>query len=371
MDDMKPLRALRADTPLPDAARLAAGRRRLLDGIAASEMRTARRGTRWAAAGVPGPARGPRRNSLVVLTATAVAGVLIATGVVMEGAGKPRPAGGTAAPATAASGSAAPDTPAARLLAAAASALAAAPPGKEPGAHQWLYARTISCQQQLCTTVDSWVRYGDGTRADIENPPDDGSLPKTIDEYPATTEFGMRPRIDRARLAALPTEPHALLQQISSEDLEWPFPAPASAKTPRYQFRKIMDTLAATQPTPPQYAAALYRAAALIPGIEIRAGHTKDAAGREGPALGLHGTGESLILDPATYAPRGENWDVQGSAPLLRTYALKAVGVVDNAGQRPGGPVPPPSSIVVHRPATKPGGAGSPSAPSSPHNFSD
>jgi hypothetical protein len=356
MDEMTAVRELRAGAPLPDTGRLAAGRRRLMSEITAPGGRpAARRGLRPAAAAAAPPSR-PRRYGVVVLTATAVAGLLLAAGVVMQDAGRPHPSGASSRPPSSAAG----------VLAAAASAADAAPAGRTPGAKQWLYTRTVRCQQRLCTTVDSWTRYGDGLRADVENPPADGSLPKRIDEYPGTTEFGWRPRADRAWLAALPEEPHALLARISSKDLSSPFPAPASYRSTQFQFRKVLDILQATQPTPPRYAAALYRALALIPGIEVSSGPVKDAAGRQGLAVGFRDTGEYLVLDPVTYAYRGVNWDLRGSAPLLRIWALTSSGVVDHAGQRPGGPVPPPSSVVVHHAGKMPGAS---LPPGTLHNY--
>lgn len=347
MDEMTALRELRADAPAPDPGRLAAGRHRLMAEITDSGgTRTPGRRTRWwGGAGAAGVPARTRSNGLVVLTATAVAGVLVAAGVVMQGTGKPHRADVAVPPAT----------PAARLLTTAAAALAATPEAREPGTHQWLYTRTVLCQQRHCDDVDSWIRYGDGRRVDVSDPPADGSLPKHLVAYPARDELGAHPRTDRAWLASLPAEPHALLKRINSEDLTWPFPAPVAAQSPQYQFRRILDILEETQPMPPRDAARFYRALALIPGVTLHPGQLKDAAGRDGLAVGFAGTGEYLMLDPATYAFRGENWDLRGSMPLLRTYALKSSGVVDNAGQRPGGPVPPHSSIVLPGPSRRVG----------------
>ncbi|WP_327288885.1 CU044_5270 family protein [Streptomyces sp. NBC_01198] len=371
MDELTAVRELRADAPTPDAGRLAAGRRRLMSEITATGTRTAGRRL-WrgnGAAGAGGVPERARRNGLVALTATAVVAVLLVAGVLMQGAGRPRPAGVAAPPATAA----------ARLLSNAAATVAATP-SKQPGPNQWLYTRAVFCQGTgtWCTTTDSWVRYRDGLRADVPDPAEDGTPPKKIEEDTARDEFGARPRIDRAWLASLPAEPHAALKQIDSKDLGWPFPAPASHKSPEYQFRRVLDILQVTQPTPPKYAAALYRALAVIPGVEIHTGLLKDAAGREGLGIGIRGgNGEYLVLDPVTYAYRGLNWDLRGSEPLLRTYALRSAGVVDHVGQVPGGPIPPASSIVPPRKAPDPKvpkrnatkGPVSSSPPSVLHNF--
>jgi hypothetical protein len=112
-------------------------------------------------------------------------------------------------------------------------------------------------------------------------------------------------------------------------------------------------------------AAALYRALAHIPGVHLLTKPVKDAAGRPGLAVestSVEGTSTSrsiLILDPKTYAYRGRLLEEHNSDPRIPkrgasstdASARLGVAVVDHPGQRPGGPVPPPSSITV-RPFT-------------------
>lgn len=86
---------------------------------------------------------------------------------------------------------------------------------------------------------------------------------------------------------------------------------------------------------PPKVSAALYRAAATIPGVEV-VRNVKDSVGREGIAVTRQSGGvrEEQIFDAKTYTYLGErevdeNGEVTGmSAVLERT-------VVDKAGQRP------------------------------------
>ena len=88
-------------------------------------------------------------------------------------------------------------------------------------------------------------------------------------------------------------------------------------------------------------------------GVHLLPRPVKDAAGR--PGLAVESTlreGSTfrsiLILDPETYAYRG--FRVEGGS-WKSSSARLGVAVVDHPGQRPGGPVPPPSSITV-RPFT-------------------
>jgi hypothetical protein len=96
-------------------------------------------------------------------------------------------------------------------------------------------------------------------------------------------------------------------------------------------------------PVPPAVRAALYRAAALIPGVRYD-GHVHDALGRAGVGVsaGKPGTEFELIFDPATGALLGEH------SALLGDSATAATGVVDAITALPHGvaPIATPRTIA-------------------------
>jgi hypothetical protein len=72
----------------------------------------------------------------------------------------------------------------------------------------------------------------------------------------------------------------------------------------------VVGDSAAAPAADPRLVAALYKAAARIPGVELIE-HTTDQIGRPGMALALvydNGTRHDLIFDPATATPLGERW---------------------------------------------------------------
>ncbi|UWE12598.1 CU044_5270 family protein [Actinacidiphila bryophytorum] len=344
MDELTKLRDFRADTAALDAEELAAGARHLTEqirGTAPARRRTAAGDLlRFAAA------TGVRRACLAGLTAAAVtAGVLVAL-----------PAGGGR------------DEPARTLTIAdvldSAAAHAAAAPAKEPSAHQWLFSREYGCMA-TCGTQEEWYRY-DGNQKAFRDPMAKDLRVLVNDFGPRVAppgvckiveDAGARPQETRARLAALPTEPRALLDALRDD----PYFAAVSTKidklpasSPAAAFDRVVVLLSLTETAPPRTAAALYRALAYIPGVHLLPRPVKDAAGR--PGLAVESTRRAagqdirstLILDPKTYAYRG--FRVEGGAGNYSSARL-GVAVVDHPGQRPGGPVPPPSSITV-RPFT-------------------
>jgi hypothetical protein len=96
-------------------------------------------------------------------------------------------------------------------------------------------------------------------------------------------------------------------------------------------------------PVPPAVRAALYRAAALIPGVRYD-GHVQDALGRAGVGVSV-GKPEAefeLIFDPASGALLGQH------SPVIGDSATAATGVVDSITEVPDGsaPIPAPASIA-------------------------
>lgn len=87
---------------------------------------------------------------------------------------------------------------------------------------------------------------------------------------------------------------------------------------------------------PPKVSAALYRAAAKIPGVEV-ARNVKDSVGREGIAITRQQSGgvrEEQIFDAKTYTYLGER-EVGGNGKVTGMSAVLERAVVDKAGRRP------------------------------------
>jgi hypothetical protein len=130
-------------------------------------------------------------------------------------------------------------------------------------------------------------------------------------------------------LQSLPTDPQALLSLIEQE-MQGQLPRPEEA------FTTIGDLLG-TAITPPQVSAALYRAAALIPGVTVVADAT-DAIGRHGVAVAFTylGTRTEWIFSKQTLQYLGSrsinvaNGSTTGEAAVLQR------AFVDHAGQLPG-----------------------------------
>jgi hypothetical protein len=132
-------------------------------------------------------------------------------------------------------------------------------------------------------------------------------------------------------LQSLPTDPRTLLSLIYADTR-----GEGQAVGPDGEaFTTIGDMIRETI-VPPRTAAALYRAAALIPGVTL-VGHVTNAAGRPGIAIAFTG-GQSRyewIFDPATLQFIGErDYDTAAHAVTGDT-AILAEAFVARAGQLP------------------------------------
>jgi hypothetical protein len=130
-------------------------------------------------------------------------------------------------------------------------------------------------------------------------------------------------------LQSLPTDPHALLSLIEQE-MQGQQPRPQEA------FTTIGDLLREAI-APPRVSAALYRAAALIPGVTVVTDAT-DAIGRHGVAVAMtyQGVQSEWIFSKQTLQYLGErdintaNGSITGEAAVLQR------AFVDHPGQTPG-----------------------------------
>ena len=132
-------------------------------------------------------------------------------------------------------------------------------------------------------------------------------------------------------LQTLPTNPHALLAMIYRVE-RGHGPGPAQEA-----FVTIGDLLRNTI-APPKVAAALYRAAALIPGVTLVPNAT-DAIGRHGVAVARIGPGadggvrEELIFSRATLQLIGERTVIARTGEVTGATAIIARTFVDHRGQ--------------------------------------
>ncbi|MFF7455203.1 CU044_5270 family protein [Kitasatospora sp. NPDC008115] len=139
-----------------------------------------------------------------------------------------------------------------------------------------------------------------------------------------------------AYLAGLPTDPDALLKKIYAE-------TKGQGQTPDQEAFVTIGDLLREQIAPPAVSAALYRAAAKIPGVTV-VDDSVDAAGRHGVAV-AHvnaGTRTEWIFDPKTHEFLGERIVVvdEGSdlgkpGTVAGHSAVLARTVVDQPGEEP------------------------------------
>ena len=134
-------------------------------------------------------------------------------------------------------------------------------------------------------------------------------------------------------LQRLPTNPHTLLAMIYRVE-RGHGPGPAQEA-----FVTIGDLLRSTI-APPKVAAALYRAAALIPGV-ILVAHATDAIGRHGVAVARIGPGvdggirDELIFSQAALQLIGERTVIARTGVTTTATAIIARAFVDHRGQIP------------------------------------
>ncbi|MFJ9825078.1 CU044_5270 family protein [Streptomyces sp. NPDC101160] len=137
-------------------------------------------------------------------------------------------------------------------------------------------------------------------------------------------------------VASLPTDPETLLRLVYAQT------RPADGGDPHQRAFTAIGTLLTETWAPPRVTAALYEAAARIPGTSVLPRAT-DAAGREGVAVArtAHGEQTQWIFDRTTSAFLGERTVLTraGSAgpagTLLGTTAVLTKAVADRPGEVP------------------------------------
>ncbi|MFE2051535.1 CU044_5270 family protein [Streptomyces sp. NPDC059459] len=226
---------------------------------------------------------------------------------------------------------------------------AAASTGKtpEPGPGQYIYTKSkVSYLSVSHTDSDksrTWVQPShiretwktpDGKQGWLDEP---GYQPEggvSLDSDVESTVNGP----SYSYLKTLPTDPDALLKKIYKE-------TEGQGNSPDQEAFATVGDLLKEQLAPAELNAALYRAAAKIPGVVVVDG-AQDAAGREGIALAhvdrRSGDRTEWIFDRRTYTYLGSRAvqvvrtdDVEPGTVLERTAVLERA-VVDAQKQRPG-----------------------------------
>jgi hypothetical protein len=130
-------------------------------------------------------------------------------------------------------------------------------------------------------------------------------------------------------LQTLPTDPHALITLIERTD--------GNPGSNGWAFSTI-GTLLNSAP-PPSVTAALYRAAALIPGVTVIP-HATDAIGRPGVAVAFtfQGLRTEWIFSQQDLRYLGAREVGLGNGVLVSQGVLEQHAIVDHAGQIPGQP---------------------------------
>jgi hypothetical protein len=318
--------------------------RQLRDSVAAraaTDAAPARSSTR-SARGTAGRWSLPRRRPLLLAAAAVViAGVLLALGLTDAGTG---------------SG----PSPAIAAVMNRLARIAASGPSLAPKTGQYLSVRSVSDYPAIigttgrtpCVTyaIDHrhvWIAAdGSGLLRDTTGSttyptPSDRALCASIIHRPSTSGetsnlwfadecFELGPTND---MQALSTNPRTLLQQMRRID--------GGPRTPAEDLVHVDDFLRETDASP-RLRAALYRAAAIIPGVQLL-GSVRDHFGRQGlgVALTAHRARTELIFNPHTAALMGEQ--STGSTPGSSYWAVYLSSRVVNHQPYPSpAPLTPP-----------------------------
>ncbi|MEV7325922.1 CU044_5270 family protein [Streptomyces sp. NPDC093970] len=331
--------------PAPGDPHLSLDRHLLLEEHLMNEIRP----TATAPAPLFAPSRRPARRLLLIgvpVTAAALAGVFAFTA--MTSSGGVDPAAATPPPVAAPvvriePGSTAQLAATVEHIAAAASADTSPEPG--PGQYIYIKSEVSYLTVSHTDTDDSKAMVQPLHIREVWNSPDgkQGWLdePGYQPKGGSTLDTDVKPSLGGASydyLKALPTDPGALLKKIYEETKD-------QGNSPDQEAFATVGDLLNEELVPAKLSAALYRAAAKIPGVMV-VDHAQDAAGREGIALAhvdqKGGDRTEWIFDPKTYAYLGsravqvEQADgIQPGTVLNRTAVLERT-VVDAQKQRPG-----------------------------------
>ncbi|MEU4442855.1 CU044_5270 family protein [Actinosynnema sp. NPDC050801] len=311
MDELRLVRELGDETPLPDEASLAPARAAFLAGVAER-----------------GPVRLRKKRSRFTLVGASAIGLAaaVAATITLLPAGQPDPGGQAAATSTSAtSASAEPVTDAVQLLNFAARA-ARADPAAAPRPDQFVYTRSSGTGG---ATREIWLSV-DGTRDGVlhdqgEEVPLPGCENGQRDVFKVPGQvLGTEPcEPSRAYRSDLPTDVDGMLAYLDANASGAPGSVNARGKDVLSLINESM--------LPPLTRAALYEAAARVPGLSV-VPDARDAAGR--PGLGITWPvpeGSSPDAEPVVIVFDAQTYELLGT----NFHAITAQAVVDLAGQRP------------------------------------
>jgi hypothetical protein len=233
---------------------------------------------------------------------------------------------------------------AAKVLRAAAAHLTRTVPATEPGPGQWIYYKTVSygypglVEPSGVTTDEEWITFDGSQTAYYQNgqlvthtspTPPPGPTVKPWDAW----NTDATPKTAYDALAALPTDPQALLKVIASQAAgqnaqNIAAGNPIAGVTPKTQAQREFDYLtlilwnaAIGVGGPPAAEAAAYQAIAALPGITVQQGITDTA---DGQAIGVSDDGgyDQLLIDPVSYQVIGIRQLSTGIGPMSIAQAL-------------------------------------------------
>ncbi|MGW5579466.1 CU044_5270 family protein [Micromonospora chokoriensis] len=217
---------------------------------------------------------------------------------------------------------------------------AVARPGPSSGEGEYVYIRSRGAFAELGDGPARLQRVRDRELWIPRFEPGEGLLVEPRFDVPVA-EVMRQSRLDdvtpNAALVDLPTDPDALLAKLYQEREQ----RGRGNSRDGAAFTAIGDVLRESL-VPPATSAALYRAAAKIPGVEVVRGVT-DAAGRRGIAVGHTELDkrDEWIFDERTYAYLGERSYLVADTPdgpagtVLGTTAVLQRAVVSTLGERP------------------------------------
>ncbi|MEU9153302.1 CU044_5270 family protein [Streptomyces sp. NPDC048417] len=327
MDEMTEVRALRAHAPVPDRARLAAGRALLTDAVRAGERR---RAGWW------------RREFVIVAVVAAVTAVAVTAALLVGGGGTGRRVQ-PATPDLDLKGMSAHD-----FLERSADALEKQPTGTEPTGKQWICTSTAMKPGHGERSSVYWRRYDGELRA---YHPADGDPELTV--IPAHLRSQGPDDYDSPRdvyrfLAALPADGGGTLRALRKRN------AVRDDGSQAWDDYAEISQLLKVDLVPPAGLASLYRALALLPGGSVTDHLVDTVTGRKAVALTyditpvgtgkVSGTADSkaggkawgvaqTLIDPRTCHVVGWRTVVNGKVTIASERLTTAV--VDKAGERP------------------------------------
>ncbi|MFD8813630.1 CU044_5270 family protein [Streptomyces sp. NPDC059627] len=335
MDEMTKVRELRAGAPVPDRARLAPGRARLMEAALAGGRRRAL----W-----------QRREFVISGVVAAVTAVAVTVSLLLGGGTgrKVQPASSpTVSPSLRLKG-----VSAAEFLRRAADVLDGEPDGTVPTAEQWIYTKSMQeplteqaknatgPMKALLGPQEGWIRYDGTAMADLGL--DTTGKHRKLHVTKMHLENGgegddRSPREMYGVLAALPADGGQTLKVLREKNA---IADSRGASQARNDYVEISVLLTADV-MPSKGLASLYRALAELPGGKLTDHLVETASGRRAVAVSYDRednpkTGDSMqdqwLIDPQTYRIVGMRM-VQGGK-VVGGDSMVARAVVDKAGDR-------------------------------------